>query len=31
MDSNMVRIVCAAIAAVFLGIIVLRRRKTEEE
>lgn len=31
MDSNMVRIVCAAFAAVFLGVIVLRRRKTEEE
>jgi hypothetical protein len=31
MDSNMVRIVCAALAAVFLGIIVLRRRSTEEE
>ena len=31
MVSNMVRIVCAAFAAVFLGVIVLRRRKTEEE
>jgi len=27
----MVRIVCAAMAAVFLGVIVLRRRNTEEE
>jgi hypothetical protein len=31
MDSNMVRIVCAAMAALFLGVIVLRRRNTEEE
>jgi len=31
MDTNMVRIVCAAMAAVFLGVIVLRRRNTEEE
>lgn len=31
MDSNMVRIVCAAMAALFLGVIVLRRRGTEEE
>lgn len=31
MDSSMVRIVCAAMAAIFLGVIVLRRRKTEEE
>ena len=31
MDTNTVRIVCAAIAALFLGVIVLRRRKTEEE
>lgn len=31
MDSSMVRIVCAAIAALFLGVIVLRRRNTEEE
>lgn len=31
MDSNMVRIVCAAIAALFLGVIILRRRNTEEE
>lgn len=31
MDPTMVRIVCAAMAAVFLGVIVLRRRNTEEE
>ncbi len=31
MDSSMVRIVCAAMAALFLSVIVLRRRKTEEE
>jgi hypothetical protein len=31
MDSNMVRIVCAAMAALFLGVIVLRRRNAEEE
>ncbi len=31
MDNNMIRIVCATIAALFLGIIVLRRRRTEEE
>jgi len=30
MDSSMVRIVCAAIAALFLGIIVLRRKKNAE-
>ncbi len=30
MDSSMVRIVCAVIAALFLGIIVLRRKKTED-
>lgn len=30
MDSSMVRIVCAAIAALFLGIIVLRRKKNVE-
>ena len=30
MDSSMVRIVCAAIAALFLGIIVLRRKKSSE-
>lgn len=31
MDSSMIRIVCAVMAALFLGVIVLRRRKTEEE
>jgi len=31
MDPSMVRIICAAMAAVFLGVIVLRRRNTEEE
>ncbi len=30
MDSSMVRIICAAIAALFLGIIVLRRKKSAE-
>jgi hypothetical protein len=30
MDESIVRIVCAALAAVFIGLIVLRRRKTEE-
>ena len=30
MDESMVRIVCAALAAIFIGLIVLRRRKTEE-
>jgi hypothetical protein len=30
MDSSMVRIICAAIAALFLGIIVLRRKKNVE-
>ena len=30
MDSSMVRIVCAALAAVFLGVIVLRRKKSAE-
>lgn len=27
MDSSMIRIVCAAIAVVLLGLIVLRRKK----
>ena len=31
MDSSMIRIVCAVMAALFLGVIVLRRRKTEDE
>ncbi|MGH7487679.1 MAG: hypothetical protein ACREMY_19050, partial [bacterium] len=30
MDSGMVRIVCAVLAALFLGLIVLRRKKTPE-
>ncbi len=30
MDESMVRIICAALAAAFIGLIVLRRRKTEE-
>jgi hypothetical protein len=31
MDPSMVRIICAVMAALFLGVIVLRRRSTEEE
>lgn len=31
MDPSMIRIVCAALAAVFLGVIVLRRRGSAEE
>jgi hypothetical protein len=30
MDSSMVRIVCAVLAVLFLGLIVLRRKKTPE-
>jgi hypothetical protein len=30
MDPSMVRIVCAIIAAVILGVIVLRRKKTTD-
>ena len=30
MDSSMVRIVCAVIAALFIGIIVMRRKKNVE-
>jgi hypothetical protein len=30
MDSSMVRIVCAVLAVLFLGIIVLRRKKSVE-
>lgn len=30
MDSGMVRIVCAVLAILFLGIIVLRRKKSAE-
>lgn len=31
MDSSMIRIVCAVLAAVLLGVIVMRRRKGAEE
>ena len=31
MDSGMVRIVCAVMAILFLGIIVLRRKKNVDE
>jgi hypothetical protein len=31
MDTNMIRIICGAMAAVFLGIIVLRRKKNAED
>lgn len=30
MDTSMIRIVCAVLAVLFLGIIVLRRKKTSE-
>jgi hypothetical protein len=30
MDTSMVRIVCGALMAVFLGIIVMRRKKNAE-
>jgi len=30
MDSGMVRIVCAVLAVIFLGVIVLRRKKSAE-
>lgn len=30
MDSSMIRLVCAVFALVFLGVIVLRRRKNAE-
>lgn len=30
MDTSMVRIVCAVLAILFLGIIVLRRKKNAE-
>lgn len=30
MESSMVRIVCAVLAILFLGLIVLRRKKTPE-
>ena len=31
MDTSTVRIVCAALAVLFLGIIVLRRKKNVDE
>lgn len=31
MDANLVRIVCAVIAAALLGLIVMRRKKNVEE
>jgi hypothetical protein len=30
MDSSMVRLVCAVVAVVLLGLIVMRRRKNVE-
>lgn len=30
MDSSMIRIVCAVLAVLFLGLIVLRRRKSTD-
>ncbi len=30
MDSSMIRIVCAVLAVLFLGLIVLRRKKGTE-
>ncbi len=30
MDAGMVRIVCAVLAVVLLGVIVMRRKKTPE-
>jgi hypothetical protein len=30
MDSGLIRIVCAVLAALFLGLIVLRRKKSAE-
>ncbi len=31
MDTSIIRIVCAVLAALFLGIIVLRRKKKNAE
>lgn len=31
MDSSMIRIVCAVLAVLFLGLIVLRRKKQNAE
>jgi hypothetical protein len=30
MDSSMVRIICAVAAILFIGLIVMRRRKSSE-
>jgi hypothetical protein len=30
MDYSMIRLICAAFALVFLGVIVLRRRKSAD-
>jgi hypothetical protein len=30
MDASMVRIICGALMAVFLGLIVMRRKKNAE-
>lgn len=30
MDSSMVRIICAVLAILFLGVIVMRRKKSPE-
>jgi hypothetical protein len=30
MDTSMIRLLCAVVALVFLGVIVLRRRKSVE-
>ena len=30
MDTSMIRLICAVFALVFLGVIVLRRRKSAE-
>ena len=31
MDANLVRIICAVVAVLLLGLFVLRRRKNVEE
>ena len=31
MDASIIRIVCAVLAVLFLGLIVLRRRKSTDE
>lgn len=30
MDTSMIRLVCAVLAVIFLGVVVLRRRKKVE-